>query len=326
MTGASNGATRRPFLFLIDIEPDARGKLEVVGGWQGLNDALAHFDPLRRELEATTGTRVQFNWFLRGDPQIAKTWGRPDWVAEACPQIVQAIADRADYAGIHVHLRRWDDSHNRWYSELNDPSWTKVCLDMSIDAYKRTFGRAPEACRFGDRWLNQDAVEQMRASGIRYDFTVEPGLPDTIIPDDPHATGRLPNYRGAPREPYVPSSANYLTPKTGAGAPDDLWEFPLATTPPVWRMVHRAPWLMKASHPGNLALSPSTVWPLIRGLLDEHSDAPITTVFRSGDLAKPTFRRNFLATTRELARHPALARCVFTNPTDAIARWTAVQR
>jgi hypothetical protein len=313
---------RRPFLFLIDLEPDGRTRLDPRNGWHGLGDALALLGPLRRNLEAATGTRVQFNWFLRCDPQIAKTFGRPDWVADACPQIVEAIASSGDYAGIHVHLWCWDERRNAWYNELNNPSWTKTCLEMSIEAYARTFSRAPEACRFGDRWLNQDAVEQMRASGIRYDLTVEPGLPDTSIPDDPLATGALPDYRRAPRQPYVPSRENYLSPATLAG-PDDLWEIPLTTTRPMWRMVHKAPWLMKASFAANLALGSSTIWPLIRNQLDNDSAAPISTVFRSGDLATPKLRRNFLANTRELARHPTLARCVFTNPAEAIAYWTA---
>jgi hypothetical protein len=44
-------------------------------------------------------------------------------------------------------------------------------------------------------------------------------------------------------------------------------------------------------------------------------------VLRSGDLSNPGFLRNFLRTSGELARHPKLGRCEFTNPAAAVARW-----
>jgi hypothetical protein len=82
---------------------------------------------------------------------------------------------------------------------------------------------------------------------------------------------------------------------------------------------------VKASRSPNLALSSSYVWPHIRNQLEQGSDVPISVVLRSGDLANRGFLKNFLRTTGELARHPMLARCEFTNPATAVSRWETLR-
>jgi hypothetical protein len=311
----------RAVLFIIDVEPDARKTRKGSGGWEASDAALKHVERLRGELEEATGSEVMLNWFLRADPQIEQTWGRADWVAEACPLIIRTITDRGDYSAIHPHLWRWDSRRREWFTELNDPAWTSECLHTAINAYSGIFGRRPDACRFGDRWLDQRTVQLLREGGFRFDLTIEPGLPDTPIHDDRHATAWLPDYRSAPRHPYVPSNENFLAP---AGEPIDstaLWMLPLTTTLPAWRLVRRPPYVMKASRSPNLALSSAYVWPHIRRQLEKESDVPLSMVLRSGDLTTPVFLRNFLHTTGELVRHPMLRRCEFTTPDAAVARW-----
>lgn len=87
---------RRSVLFLIDVEPDARKTPDAAGGWEGSESALEYLEDMRSKLEEATGVRVQLNWFLRADPQIERTWGRADWVAEACPRIIRTIVDHGD--------------------------------------------------------------------------------------------------------------------------------------------------------------------------------------------------------------------------------------
>lgn len=317
-------AERRPVLLLIDVEPDARQTSAAADGWKSSELALDHLERFRDDVEQATGTRVQLNWFLRGDPQIEKTWGRADWVAEACPRIIRTIEQRGDYAGIHVHLWRWNAKRQRWSNDLKDSGWLAESLDMAIGAFRNIFGEPPEACRFGDRWLSNEAVKQVRVRGIRYDLTVEPGLPGGAIHDDPGALGALPDFRSAPREPWVPSVDDYLMPEANP-ANDAMWMLPLTTTPPALRLVRRSPYLMVASRSPNLSLDSSQLWPHIRRELDRPTHAPLVVVFRSGDLAQPRFLRNFTRTTHLLARHPALAYCDFTNPAEAISRWRAAR-
>lgn len=311
---------RRAVVLLIDVEPDARKTTGNSDGWKSSEVALDHLERLRGSLEAATGAPVQLNWFLRCDPQIRKSWGRADWVAQACPRIIRTIERTGDFAGVHVHLWKWSESRAGWYNDLSDSAWTAECLDTAIEAFAGILGHRPEASRFGDRWLSDDAVRLMRTRGIRLDVTVEPGLPGGAIHDDPHSIGTPPDFRSAPRHPWPASAANFLYPDPHPPS-DAVWMLPLTTTRPALRLVRRAPWLMVASRPPNLSLASAYVWPHLRRELDRPTHLPLVMVFRSGDLANATFMRNFSRTTALLSRHPALSFCDFTNPADAISRW-----
>jgi hypothetical protein len=319
---ALTAVPRRPVLLLVDIEPDLRRTRAGEGGWEGTRAALPCIARLRRELEAATDTRVVFNWFFRLDPQIRDTWGRADWVAEACPELLRSIAEHGDACGIHPHLWSFDSRRADWRNAFGEPEWTQECLATSVAAFERLFGEPPMACRFGDRWLDDDAVRRIREAGLRFDLTVEPGLPATRLADDPGAT-RLPDTRRAPREPWRPAPGDYLRPLAGELRADDLWMLPLTCSPPVWRLVRRPPYLMRASWPPNLALASARIWPFLAAELDRPTRAPLVLVFRAGDFAQPRFAANFRRTAAALARHPALARCSFTDPPHALASFLA---
>ena len=309
---------RRAILLLIDVEPDERKTSNADDGWRSSQAALEHLERLRGEMESATRAPARFNWFLRGDPQIRHTWGRADWIAEACPRIIRSIERHDDHAGAHVHLWRREKKRGEWYNDFRDPAWAEECLNEGISAHESIFGARPESCRFGDRWLSRAAVDLLRENGIRYDLTVEPGLPGGAVHDDPNSVGSLPDFRMAPRQPWQPASWNYLE---SSPEPDGLWMIPLTTTPQSLRLVRRAPWLMAASRSPNLCLSSSYVWPHLRRELDRPTHAPLVFVFRSGDLAQRRFLRNFTNTTAQLVRHPALAYCDFTTVPEAIVRW-----
>ena len=313
----------RSILLLIDIEPDPRKTRGTSGEWAGSQTALPHVEALRRKIEKRSGRPVLFNWFVRADPQVEKSWGRADWFTKACPQIVRTIKEQGDGCGIHPHLWRWDARRGEWYNDFNDPNWTAECLHTAIQAFEEVFGRSPDSCRFGDRWLNQNAVELMRASNIRYDLTIEPGMPDEPVFDDPHATGRLPDYRESPREPFRPSKNNFLIPETGEASGSALWMIPITTTTPAWHVLDRPPYLIKSSRSANLSLRASYVWPHLRSQLSLKTRLPLVIVFRTGDLAKSRCLENFLQTTEQLVQHASLADCDFTVPAKVIARWQA---
>jgi hypothetical protein len=317
---ATDEAVARPIIFAIDIEPDDRHTAKNASGWESSEAALDKLEALRAELEIATGRPVLYNWFFRCDPQIEQTFGRADYVAEACPRVIRAVVERGDAAGIHVHLWRWSEKNSKWFNDFSDRSWIADCLSVSIKSFEEIFGRRPPMVRFGDRWLSQHAVDLMSHAGIRYDLTVEPGLPGGGIHDDSHATASLPDYRTAPRFPYQPRKENYLEPSS-APKPDDIWMIPASTTRPAWRLVRRWPYIMRASRSPNLALSSSYVWPHLQRELAKPSRTPLVTIFRSGDLSVTRFRRNFESTTRRFAQHPALRYCEFTDPAGAIAYW-----
>jgi hypothetical protein len=304
----------RQILLLIDIEPDDRKTTAGESGWESSEAAYDRLEVLRSQFESATGRPVRYNWFFRCDPQIESTFGRADHIADACPRIVRKARESDDAAGVHIHLWRWSDTHRRWYNDLGTRAWLEQCVRTSIDAFTGIFGEPPRMSRYGDRWLSHEAIDVIREAGIRYDLTLEPGLPGEAIHDDPHATGSLPDLRHAPRAPYRPSRSNYLQP-TDTG---DFWMIPVSTSKPGWRLVRRAPWLMRASRSPNLALATHTVWPNLRARLDRPSTDPLVIVFRSGDLSNRKFMANFERTTELLVRHPALAWCEFTTAAAAV--------
>lgn len=310
---------RRTILLLIDVEPDARKTSTTGDGWESSNIALDHLERLRGELESATGSKVTFNWFVRGDPQIAATWGSANHVAEGFPRMLKAIERHGDYAAPHVHLWRWSNAHRTWFNDFLDSSWVEECVETGLESFRNLFGEAAESFRFGDRWIDNGAVALLRRHGIRYDLTVEPGLPGGAIHDDPHARGTLPDFRTAPREPWIPSEPDYLVPETSGRG--DMWMVPLTTTPPAWRIVRRSPWLMVGSRSPNLVLNPSRLWSHLQRELDRPATAPLAVVFRSGDLGKKPFLRNFKRVMGLVARHPALPFCEFTSVADAMSRW-----
>jgi hypothetical protein len=316
-------AQRRPVLFLIDVEPDARKVRTGEGGWEGTKAFLGHIRTLRGQLEDLMRTRVEFNWFVRLDPQIRETWGKADRVADECADLLKYIQDHGDFCGVHPHLWRWHPRRKEWFNDSNDAGWTAECLHTSIDSFRNLFGRPPQGCRFGDRWLNQPAVDLMQALGIRYDLTIEPGLPAEPFFDDPHATGTLPDYHRVPREPYQPVRGNFMAPAGRDADAGSLWIIPLTTTPLAWRLMPRRPYVMKASRSPNLVLRSAYVLHHLKTQLHAMSDAPLTMVVRTGDMATRRFLANYLRTIEELLAHPALPRCQFINPVNAIARWQA---
>ena len=318
MMNSSKYHVKRPILFLIDVEPDARLTRAGADAWKASVDSLDPIGRLREALESATGTRVRFNWFLRTDPQIAQTWGRSDAIGRDCPSIIRAIDRHSDFAGIHVHLWRWHADRGEWFNDFTDRAWARECLQTSIDGFTSVFGGAPDATRFGDRWLDQHIVDALPSFGIRYDLSIEPGMPASAVWDDPHANALLPDYRAAPRVPYVPAPANFLCARSSAPEPDDLWLLPLSTSPLKWRLSRARPYVVRNCFQPNLSKPPHQVWPHIQAHLDAGAAAPLTIVVRSGDLALPSALQNFLETTRRLTQHPALADCVFTTPPDVV--------
>ena len=317
------GMTRPPrnAILLIDVEPDER----IMGDcntWSGTHSAMALLDGVRAELETRTRQPVAFNWIIRMDPQVEKIWGRADWTTHSLPGLLEAISHHGDHPGIHVHLWKWHEKRQQWYSEFNDVAWLELCLRLSVETFAKVFGHPPSMCRFGDRWLSDDVLRLEAALGIQYDLTLEPGLCDMPLFDDPLATAWLPDFRRAPRHPYRPQTGNFLEPGGGAARP---WMIPLSSTKPAFRPVRRPPYLLKASYPANLALSPRVIGPLLDHELDRATHDPLVVVLRSGDVGQPEFRANIERNFARLLAHPGLAHCRFTGPQEAIAAWVAAQ-
>jgi hypothetical protein len=313
----SDDSRRRPTLLLIDVEPDVRKPPpDARNGWEGTRAALPLIEELRGRLEQRTAAPVVLNWFLRCDPQIEETWGGLDEVRRLVPGLIDAIVAHDDYAGIHPHLWRWDPDERDWYNDLRDDAWMQRCLDSAVAGYSAVLGRTPEACRFGDRWSSDAGVRALRARGIRYDLTPEPGRPEEPPPGDGRAVGTLPDTRRMPRVPFR-STVDDAAPDAD-GVP---WILPLTTSPPRWQPVWYAPFVVRASVSPNLGLSPLLVLPHLERELARDTTDPLVLVLRSGDLCRPRRLRHFRRNVARLLAHPGLRRCELVTPPVAIRRW-----
>ena len=315
----------RAIVFAVDLEPDE----QVCGPhdpWTGTQRAREELRPLRLRLEQATGAPVQFNWFVRLDPQIEKTWGRPDWVAMACPDLLREIRASGDFTGMHVHTWKWHPRRETWFNDFADAAWRAHCLKTSAEAYHAMFGKAPVASRFGHRALGPEDVAVLKRLGVRYDLTLEPGAPSHRLSSDPLAISPLPDHLRAPRAPYQPSPHDYLTPakeeqKSG------FWMVPISVTPrPHWCPMRRWPFGVSKHLPMNLVLYPRRIWENLAAELagepgEPSARAPLVMVLRSGDLARPRFRANFRWVMDRLCVHPGLRRCRFVGVDRAIEQF-----
>jgi hypothetical protein len=311
----------------IDVEPD-----EQVSGpedaWTGARLARQELTRLRLRLEQATGAQVRFNWFLRFDPQIERNWGRRDWVAGACGDLLADIRRSGDFTGIHVHTWKWHEKRQTWFNEFADASWRAHCLETSVEAYREMFGNGPAASRFGHRSIWHEDIPVLMRMGVRYDLTLEPGAPSHRLSADPLATASLPGYIRAPRVPYRASARDYLSP---AKEHDDsgLWMIPLSVTRRRhWHPLRCSPFLLRQPLPMNLALRPRQVWRHLSielGLQPGEPSPPLVTILRSGDLAFPRYYDNFRYVMDRMCTHPGLRQCRFVGVDRAMDRYTQAQ-
>jgi len=319
---------QRHIIFAIDIEPDGRKPVRE-DQWTGLDITLRELSKLRLQAEKLSQAPSRFNFFLRFDPQIEQVGGRRDWVQQVYPGLIPWLQEHGDFTGIHSHFWRWNENRQHWFNDFADPAWRAHCLRSSIECYRSIFGERPTASRFGDSWLTNELIPLLKQEGIRYDLTMEPGVPSHPVFDDPYASAWVPDYRRAPRVPYHPSVEDFLTPQPQStrDAPEStLWLVPVTTTtPPVWERARRFPFLQKASLALNLVLDPRRVWNHLSAEIDRVCAEPLVFVLRSGDLENPGFLRNFGFIAEHLAAHPGLKRCRFTAVDEAVENFVKAQ-
>lgn len=324
MTHYGTGVALRDIILAIDVEPDGR-RITKADPWNGVAVSLPELAAFRSQLEQATQAPVRFNWFLRFDPQIEQTWGRVDWITQACPDLIPWLRTQPDFTGIHPHFWRWSERHKTWMNDFSD-AWQVRCVQTSIDGYRAVFGVTPPASRCGDHFLGNEIVRLLGKEGVRYDLTVEPGVSSRPLTDDPHATAWLPDYRSAKRVPYRPSAEDFLIPDS-ACAPADagregLWIVPISTTEqPNWMLLPRYPFAVRSSQPLILTLRPRALWKYLSNELSRQSAVPLVLVMRAGDLSQRRHLAAFRFVTERLARHPAIRACRFTRVDVAMDRF-----
>jgi hypothetical protein len=232
-----------PAILAFDVEPDALEVAHEPRPWRGFEALLGSVDEARARLEDLTGRAVRFGWFLRMDPQIAESHGSAEWVVAHYGEAVDRLSEAGDEIGVHPHAWRWSATRQRWFGDHGDPGWVRHCIELSLRSYRTAFGRSCVSMRFGDRYTSPDALSTAVELGIRYDLTIEPGMPAArSVHPGVATTGRIPGYARAARAPYLADPADPLRPSVNGGG--GVWMIPLTsvdTAPlmPAWRRVVR---------------------------------------------------------------------------------------
>lgn len=274
----------RAFILTVDVEPDER--VPTPGRrteWRGLERTIERLTALRRRHPG-----ARFSWFVRVDPQIETLYGDAAWALRRYRAELAVLEAEGDAIGLHVHPFRWDAAG--WISDYGDPAWVRHCIRVAVEGYADARGKRATLFRFGDRWMSNDALDELERHGIEVDLSLEPGSRRAArMVAAERSSGELPDLRRVPRSPYRPSRRNYKRPPL-FGRPRNIWELPI-TTAPVYKS-----W--SAEHiPLNLGLRPE--W--IRRILETDADV-LVSVARTGDLANQEALAAFEANLGQLGQ------------------------
>src|SRR5947209_10780762 len=210
-----------PIVLCFDVEPDPRVfDPQVPCPWHGFERLAEQVSALRDRLSALTTAPVASTWDLRMDPQMAETWGTPDWVARTYGEDHARFEAAGDELALHTHLWRRDGGPDWWITD-HDPGWARHCVTTALDAFDAAFGRPCAVHRGGSRVLTGAIFTCLSERGVRVDLTAEPGLPPgSAGPAGERTTDQITDYRGAPTRPYRSSSARVPAPDpTGPSEP-----------------------------------------------------------------------------------------------------------
>lgn len=215
MTTDRAGDSKIPVILLVDVEPDpflvSRSNPEP---WKGYEATFPYLTSLRYRFEEATGSPVHYTWCLRMDPQVAESYGTPTYAVDRYPEFVEEMMRKGDGIGAHTHAYRWLRDRQIWLEDLANQEWVTECVEMSLQSHATAFGTACEIFRFGNFWINTQTVNHLEKRGLRYELTVEPGLPSyrrgTL--GQGYSTGCRPDYCRVSRVPYEPGRENFLEP------------------------------------------------------------------------------------------------------------------
>lgn len=324
-----------PAVICVDVEPDEIDvPLHERRPWTGFEMMQPLMADLRTSLAAATGRPVRFAWFLRMDPQIELAYGSPTWGVDRYRAPIDDLMAAGDAIGIHPHAWRWVPEAGTWRADHGDPEWVGHCVEMSLEAYRSTFGRPCRDSRHGDRWMDDATMASLAAAGVRRDLTQEPGMsPGTTLHRELGATGAIPDYRAVPPDAFQPSTHDFRrAARAGEEHIPGIWSLPLTSgaidrTLPAWRRVARR---IRHGHRLDRPLRLDGRWPP-GGLADSverviaEGRGHLAFAVRS-DLARASIRlAAFEQNLAGLAGHRIARRLEFTTPEGALDRLGVVQ-
>ena len=320
-----------PIIMCIDVEPDGffidRTKPLP---WKGYEGAHRYFNQLRSKLEAVTDSPVHFTWSYRLDPQVAETYGSPDWPITNYPKFVEEFLGEGDEIALHPHAYRWEKKTNNWVEDLGNQEWVNHCVEMGFHCYKRLFHRTCESFRFGAYWINIETINLAEKLGAQFDLTVEPGfkLTKSVFPKN-YYNGCLPNYDHCPKTPYRPSRFDFT--KRDSDRNEGIWIIPMSTGFVLYKFGKLETLSKKLFAPRELKPKPVTLnlargingfQSVMEGLLGSLEKPYLAMVLRSDVCSnspfEPETQENMKKNFDYIMSHALAKRFIFSTPREAM--------
>ncbi len=316
-----------PIIIAFDVEPDAirvdRNKPEP---WRGFEQGASKVEELRARITRATGRSPHFTWSIRGDLQVAETYGSADWAYRTYEREFTAHCESGDDLAVHTHMYRWDSSLNDWVQDLTDPDHIRFCLQTGFESYRRYFGQ-PQTHSIGLHWMNNLVRDQLVEYGIRHDLSLTPQFPeDTTSNPVWHVIGESVDGRRIRPEPYQSTRADFRVATTVDPSP--LWFIPLSSQPhvrhfgfrPLWNFIHRK--IKGARKPTThrylMRLGPDNFRTDFCKKLATRDSTHFHIVVRTAVFDKPRIYRNLVKSIDWMLSHPQAARFRFTTAAETI--------
>ena len=325
-----------PAFLSFDIEPDA---FQIVPGerpdWRGYSALYEFAGELRKELALAAEREPQFGWYFRTDPQIAQVCGRADAAMTSYPDRIDTLRAAGDYFGVHSHLMRWSDRHDRWVHDVADAQWVRDCTTFSLEAFQQWNGSPATLFRGGAAYMSNDIVDVLDERGVIAEMSLEPvagwwvdsKVVQTEIDDSP-ILGAYTDLSAAPRVAYRPARKDFRVMGTGDARnlvlvphTTGLFSLPKAGwLPKVKRVIRR---MVKPRVPHTLYLrlnfpSDQYYWDLISHQLASMRRPYLSLAMRTDAADSVAVDRMWRRLTA-LARHPLAKQLRFVNPLEVLA-------
>ena len=331
MSSTNSMPTKIPVIFCIDVEPDPflvnRYNPEP---WLGFEGTQRYLTKMRARIEEATEAPAHYTWCFRMDPQVAESYGSPTWAVDRYPGFIKKVLHCGDELGTHPHAYRWSKDQQSWVEDLGNQDWVNYCVEMAMDAHIKAFGRPCETFRFGNFWMNTTTINFLEKLGIRYELTVEPGMP----PHDPSrrgkgpSTGSFPDFCRVPRMPYTPCVEDFCQRATKGSRTIQI--IPLTSSSlqlggnllARWRRLRANGWCHRLQNTP-LAMwknwkAPNTFDRMLDRAISEQAHPYLAFAIRSCIGIGRSFD-SVDDSLRALLRHPERKRFIFSTPAETLA-------
>ncbi len=321
-----------PVILCIDVEPDGffidRNKPLP---WKGYEGAYRYFSELRPKLEDITGSPAHFTWSYRFDPQVAETYGSPEWPVMNYPKFIEDFIKEGDEIALHPHAYRWEKKINNWIEDLGNQEWVNHCVEMGFDVFKRVLNRPCESFRFGAYWISTETINLAERLGVKFDLTVEPGF--RLKKRDFHAelySAGLPNFDHVPRKPYHPLRTDFTKPDPTRN--DGIWVIPMSTSfitykfgrfETLYKQIFRGDELKPRPITLNWARGVNSFRSVLENCLTSLKRPYLLAVLRSEVCSESPFepkqQENMRRNVEYIINHPLAKQFVFSTPPEAMS-------